>query len=50
MQEIIKKLPVFDDAATIHAKEKQTKQDNVESLKKAAEEIKALLESQKNVR
>ncbi|WP_373033570.1 hypothetical protein [Sulfurovum sp.] len=47
MNEIITKLPVFEDAETIKAKDAKTKQDNLASLKIAAEEIAALLKSQK---
>lgn len=42
MNKIITKLPVFEDTETIKAKEQQTKQENVESMKAAAKEIEAM--------
>ena len=44
MNKIITKLPVFESADIIKKKDEQTKQENIESLKAAAE-IKMMLES-----
>lgn len=38
---------IFEQIEVIKAKEKAIQQQNIDSLKKAAEEIKALLKSQK---
>ena len=43
MNEIIKKLPVFESADAIKAKDEQTKLEHIESMEVAAEEIKAML-------